>query len=113
MEREVFFFKAAQKAIQGFPEGARKTLAFELELLIEGEDPTDFAPMPAVGKGVYEVRVWDDKRTFRAFYVTKYEEAVYVLHAFEKKTQKTPKKEIDIAKKRYRELPVQRKQAKR
>ena len=60
MEREVYYFKAAQKAIQGFPEGARKTLAFEIELLIEGEDPSDFAPMPSVGKGVYEVRVWDD-----------------------------------------------------
>ena len=46
---------------------------------------------------------------FRVLYIAKYEEAIYVLHAFQKKTQKTPKRDIDIAKKRFRELERERK----
>ncbi len=63
--------------------------------------PSDFKPMPAVGKGVYEIRVHIDG-AWRAMYVAKFEEAVYVLHVFQKKTQQTPQDELKLAAQRYK-----------
>ena len=67
-----------------------------------GGDPTDFKPMQSVGAGAYEVRVRDASGAFRAIYVVKFADVVYVLHAFNKKTQKTRKEDIELAAKHYR-----------
>ncbi len=64
--------------------------------------------MASVGQGVKEIRIHIEGE-FRVLYIAKFEEAVYVLHAFQKKTQKTPKKDIDVAKARFRELEQERK----
>ena len=61
-------------------------------------------PMPSVGKGVEELRVKDRAGAFRAFYYTRHHDAVLVFHAFQKKTQKTPKFEIELGQKRLKEL---------
>ena len=66
--------------------------------------------MPSVGLGVKEIRVREDSGAFRVIYVAKFEEAVYVLHAFQKKAPKTPKQDIDLANQRFRELVQERKQ---
>ena len=66
-----------------------------------GGAPTDFKPMSCVGAGAYEVRVRIDG-AWRAIYVAKFADAVYVLHAFQKKTQKTSKGDIDLAAARYK-----------
>lgn len=66
-----------------------------------GVKPTDFKPMSGVGAGAYEVRVRDASGAFRAIYVAKFADAVYVLHAFMKKTQKTGKSDLDLAATRY------------
>jgi phage-related protein len=58
--------------------------------------------MPTVGAGVYEIRVRDASGAYRAMYVAKFEAAVYVLHAFQKKTQQTAKVDVDLAKMRYK-----------
>lgn len=60
--------------------------------------------MPDIGKGVEELRIWDDTGTYRVVYTAKLADAVYVLHAFQKKTQATSKSDIELAKKRYNEL---------
>ena len=60
--------------------------------------------MPAIGKGVEEIRVWDDAGTFRVIYTARLADAVYVLHAFQKKTQTTSKRDIDLAKTRFAQL---------
>lgn len=60
--------------------------------------------MPSIGKGVEEIRVWDDSGTYRVIYTARLLGVVYVLHAFQKKTQATSKKDIDLAKTRYAEL---------
>jgi len=60
--------------------------------------------MASVGKGVEELRVWDDAGTYRVIYLARLKDAVYVLHAFQKKTRVTSKQDIDIAKSRYTEL---------
>lgn len=66
--------------------------------------PDDFKPMPAIGKGVEEIRVWDDTGTFRVIYTARLADAIYVLHAFQKKTQATSQRGIDTAKARFAEL---------
>ena len=70
----------------------------------KGMEPTDFKPMPTVGKSVYEIRVEEPSGAFRVIYVARFEKLVYVLHCFQKKTQKTAKRDLDLAKTRYREL---------
>ncbi|MES9862822.1 MAG: type II toxin-antitoxin system RelE/ParE family toxin [Candidatus Thiodiazotropha sp. LLP2] len=63
--------------------------------------------MSSIGPGVREIRIHVDGE-FRAIYIAKYEEAIYMLHTFKKKTQKTSKRDIDIAKARLRELERER-----
>ena len=57
--------------------------------------------MPSIGKGVEEIRIWDESGTYRVIYTARLDEAVYVLHAFQKKTQATSQRDIDVAKKRF------------
>lgn len=60
--------------------------------------------MPSIGKGVEEIRVWDDSGTYRVVYTARIADAVYVLHAFQKKTQTTARRDIDTAKERFAQL---------
>ena len=69
-----------------------------------GLEPDDWKPLIAVGKGVKEIRIWDEAGTFRVVYVAKLEDAVYVLHCFQKKTQRTSKADIELAADRYKSL---------
>lgn len=64
--------------------------------------------MPTVGPGVAELRIWEDQGTFRVIYVTRMKDAVYVLHAFQKKTQATAKQDIAIARERLSKLQTKR-----
>lgn len=98
------FMGDALKELRAFPEDARQDAGYQLSQVQRGEQPDDFKPMPAVGAGVEELRVWSDEGTFRVLYLARLPEAVYVLHAFQKKTQATPKRDIDLAARRYREL---------
>lgn len=75
----------------------------------KGEDADDWKPMPTVGNGVYEIRVRDEAGAFRLMYVAKLPEAVYVLHAFQKKTRTTARKDLTLAKDRYQEVLMRRK----
>ena len=71
--------------------------------------PSDWKPMSTVGAGAGEIRIKDEAGIYRVIYVAKFEEAVYVLHVFEKKTQKTRKADIALAKARYKALAEERK----
>jgi phage-related protein len=88
-------------ALCEFPKEVRRMMGGELLLVQLGSMPTDFKPMPSVGKGAYEIRVRRDG-AWRVIYVAKFEAAVYVLHAFQKTTQQTAREDIDLATKRYR-----------
>ena len=70
----------------------------------QGIDPSDWKPMTSVGPGVREIRIWDDAGTFRVIYITKRADAVYVLHAFQKKTQQTAKRDLDLARSRLDDI---------
>ena len=79
-------------------------LVEQLDRVQQGKQPNDFKPMPSIGKGVEEIRVWDDAGTYRVIYTARLADAVYVLHAFQKKTQATSKRDIEIAKTRFAQL---------
>ena len=85
-----------------FPTHPRREAGFQLGRVQAGLDPTDWKPFDEVGAGTREVRISDAKGIFRVMYVAKFEEAVYVLHCFQKKTQATSKQDKDVAAARYR-----------
>lgn len=102
--KPVEFLGDSLKCLRDFPDDARQDAGWQLERVQHGKQPTDFKPMPAVGKGAEEIRVWDDAGTFRVIYTARLADAVYVLHAFQKKTQTTAKRDIDTAKARFAKL---------
>lgn len=83
--------------VRAFPEDARIDAGWQLELVQRGEDPEDWKPMPTIGPGVREIRIREASGAFRVVYLATLEDRVLVLHAFQKKTQATPKKDIDLA----------------
>jgi phage-related protein len=95
--------------VREFPDAAKHEAGYQLERVQAGKEPADWKPMPSVGLGVNEIRVREGA-AFRVIYVAKFPEAVYVLHAFQKKARKTPKAEIDVARDRYRAMVNERKQ---
>ncbi|MGH8679967.1 MAG: type II toxin-antitoxin system RelE/ParE family toxin [Burkholderiales bacterium] len=89
--------------IREFPADARRLAGHQLDKVQRGLDPDDWKPMPSVGLGVREIRVRAQGQ-YRVVYLAKFEEAVYVLHAFAKKTQRTAKQDLELAATRFREL---------
>ena len=89
--------------IRAFPGPARQDIGYQLDRVQRGLAPRDWKPVRSVGPGVMEVRVHADNE-YRVFYVAKFERAVCVLHAFVKKTRKTSAADIELGRKRYREL---------
>ena len=102
--RPVRFLGNSLQSLRDFPEDARHDAGYQVEKVQRGEQPDDFKPMPSVGKGVEEIRVTDDSGAYRVIYVARRAEAVYVLHAFQKKTQTTSRRDIDIARERFAQL---------
>jgi phage-related protein len=92
-----------------FPKASRKEAGFQLGKVQAGLEPTDWKPFDEVGAGTREIRAADAKGIFRVMSVAKFEEAVYVLHCFQKKTQATSKQDKDIAAARYRAVVNARK----
>ncbi|HEX4322394.1 MAG TPA: type II toxin-antitoxin system RelE/ParE family toxin [Acidobacteriaceae bacterium] len=102
--KRVKFLGDSLEALKHFPEKAQKRAGYQLELVQSGLDPADWKPMTSVGPGVREIRVRDEQGIFRVMYVAKFQRAVYVLHCFQKKTQKTDTADIELAQRRYKEL---------
>lgn len=99
----------SRERISEFPDDPRRDAGYQLERIQAGMEPVDRKPMPSVGLGVSEIRVHDSTGAYRVIYVAKFSEAVYVIHAFQKKARKTPKPEIELAGKRFRDLVQERK----
>jgi len=102
--KSVCFLGDSLKRLREFPDDARQDAGYQLDKVQNGFTPDDFKAMPSIGKGVEELRVWDEAGTFRVVYTARLADAVYVLHAFQKKTQATPTREIATAKARFAEL---------
>ncbi|CDN53047.1 Hypothetical protein RG1141_CH06870 [Neorhizobium galegae bv. officinalis bv. officinalis str. HAMBI 1141] len=102
--KPVVFLGDALEQLRDFPEVARKEAGVQLHKIQLGLEPSDWKPMTTIGAGVREIRIRDEAGAFRIIYVTKIEDAVYVLHAFQKKTQQTAKRDLDIATARLRQI---------
>ena len=99
----VKFIGSSQDELINFPRDARRECGRELDRVQRGLMPSDFKPMLSVGKGVYEIRV-HVLGEWRVLYVARHGDAVYVLHAFHKKSLKTAKSDIDLAIRRYKQM---------
>jgi phage-related protein len=88
--------------VRSFPPGARQDAGFQIGRVQRGLEPRDWKPMPTVGPGVVEIRI-HCVNEYRVFYLARTAEAVHVLHAFVKKTQKTRQSDIKLAAIRYRD----------
>ena len=90
--------------LRSFPLSAKRDAGHQLNQVQNGQEPDDWKPMNTVGQGVKEIRIRDATGAFRIMYVAKFPDAVYVLHCFQKKTEKTSKSDLDLATTRYRDL---------
>ncbi|WP_178119100.1 type II toxin-antitoxin system RelE/ParE family toxin [Agrobacterium rubi] len=102
--KTIRFRGSALGDLRAFPETARREAGYQLDKVQNEQMPTDWKLMATVGKGVQEIRIRDESGAFRVIYVAKFSDAIYVLHCFQKKTQKTSKADIDLAAKRYGDL---------
>jgi len=101
--KELRFVGSSLEDLSRFPAEAKRAAGFELWQVQNGLDPSDWKPMNSVGIGVREIRIHVGG-AWRVLYVAKFAEAVYVLHAFGKQTQRTAKSDIELAARRFREL---------
>lgn len=103
MVKAIKWLGSSRKIIQGFVREVRAEIGYQLYRVEQGLMPTDFKPMPNVGAGVFEIRL-HHPHEHRVFYISRYNDRVYVLHAFIKKTQKTTHHDLKIAQKNYQDL---------
>lgn len=106
-EKDLRWQGSSYRDLLEFPADARREAGYQIGFVQLGFEPLDWKPMSSIGPGVREIRIRVGG-AFRVIYIAKYEEAVYVLHAFQKKAQKTPQKDIDIAKTRLKALEKER-----
>jgi len=101
--KQLLWVGNSYKAPTAFPKEIKQVAGFQLHLTQQGQDPDDWKPMQSIGANVREIRVHVDGE-HRIIYLAKFEEGVYILHAFQKKTQKTAKKDLEFAKARFRDV---------
>jgi len=90
--------------VNRYSKPVRKSIGFELRLLQNGAKPIHARPLKTVGRGVWEIKVSEKEGQFRLVYLARRRDRIYVLHAFQKKTRTTPKQDIDLAKRRLKEI---------
>jgi phage-related protein len=102
--KPVEFLATAVDDLRAFPRPARRTAGYQIDRVQRGLEPDDWKPMAAIGRGVNEIRVRDEAGAFRVVYVAKLEDAIYVLHCFQKKTRRTARRDLELAAARCRRL---------
>jgi phage-related protein len=102
--KAIKFIGPSLDSLREFPNDARREAGYQLDKVQHGMEPADWKPMVSIGEGVKEIRIRDETGAFRVVYVAKLADAVYVLHCFQKKTQRTSPSDIELARKRYKEL---------
>ena len=102
--KPIEFLGSALDDLRAFPIAARREAGYQLHQVQQGRNPDDWRPMSGVGQGVYEIRIREADGAFRVIYVAKFESAIYVLHCFPKKTQKTSQDDLGLATRRYKDL---------
>ncbi|MGI8839270.1 MAG: type II toxin-antitoxin system RelE/ParE family toxin [Caulobacteraceae bacterium] len=95
--KRVEFLGDSLARLRDFPQGARKEAGVQLHKVQLGLEPSDWKSMASVGLGVREIRIRDEAGAFRVLYIVPVADAVFVLHAFQKKTRRTAKRDLELA----------------
>ena len=103
-QKPISFVGSALDDLRAFPIEAKREAGYQLDQVQNGLEPDDWKPMSTIGQGVREIRIREASGAFRVIYIAKFADAVYVLHCFQKKTQQTSKADLELAKKRLRDL---------
>ena len=111
--KELKWMGSSLKDLAAFPDGAKQEAGYQLRRVQLGKDPDNWRPLNTIGPGVREIRIKESVGIYRVIYVAKFKEAVYVLHAFQKKTRKTAGNDITIATVRYRAVIAERTRGKK
>jgi len=106
--KPLHFMGSSHEDLKGFPAEARRDAGFNLDAIQRGLVPENWKPMSTVGTGVKEIRIRDPSGAYRVIYLATRPEAVYVLHCFQKKTEKTSVRDIDLATSRFKVIPKRR-----
>ena len=107
VDKPLIWLGASRAALKEFPDDARQIAGFQLRRVQQGLEPNDWKPMTTGGGGVKDIRIHTGLE-HRVLYLATFAEGVYVLHAFEKRTQKTPKRDVELARERFRALITKR-----
>jgi phage-related protein len=102
--KPVTFHGDSLDRLRDFPEDARREAGHELYQVQQGGDPTSWKPMPTIGVGVREIRIRDASAAYRVIYIASLPDAIHVLHAFQKRSQRTGQRDLDVAAARLRQL---------
>jgi phage-related protein len=102
--KPIEFLGDSLKVISDFPKEVRQNAGRQLAKVQKGNLPDNYKPMPEIGKGVEEIRVRDESGIYRVIYTARFGDAVYVLHAFQKKTMQTSKRDMETARQRFKLL---------
>jgi phage-related protein len=102
-EKPLYWLGSSLDDLRGFSDAVRRAAGYELGQVQQGLMPSDWKSMTTVGAGVYEIRLHAGGE-HRVFYVAKFEEGIYVLHAFEKRTRQTPQSEVALARRRLADV---------
>lgn len=103
MEKRVYWSGTSKADLKAFPADARRVAGYQLWLVQVGRNPDDWKPLSTIGIGVKEIRIHTGQE-YRVIYIASFAEGIYVLHAFEKKTRMTPKRDLEMARSRLREV---------
>ncbi len=102
--KEIIWHGTSKADLIRFPQEVKREAGYQLDKVQHNLEPSNWKPMVAIGQGVKEIRIQEANGQYRVIYVAKFADGLHVLHAFQKKTQKTNKKDIDLAAKRYKEI---------
>ncbi len=111
--KDVKFVGTSLDDLRAFPKNPRQDMGRQINRVQQGLEPLNWKPMRSVGSGVREIRIRDEGNNFRGIYVTNLSDTVYVLHVFIKKSQRTLRKDSDIARSRFKEVQAVSKQKRR
>jgi len=103
-EKPIYWIGSSLKDLLALPDEVKRDAGYQLHRVQNGLEPENWKPFQEIGYGVKEIRIYDQDGAFRVMYVAKFSEKVYVLHAFQKKSQKTNQNDINIAKTRYKAI---------
>lgn len=103
-EKPIYWVGSSYKDLLEFSQEARQEAGYQLHRVQNGLEPEHWKPFQTVGQGVREIRISESSNIYRIVYITKFADKIYVLHTFQKQTQQTSHKDINIAKARYRAI---------